>query len=291
MKPIHHLAIAALSLMAAGCRNLPNEVPSVLDVAVMTFNVRCGTAKDGDNDWTHRRELFCATVAQQAPDVLGVQEAFRFQLDDIRQALPGYGEVGEGRDGGVKGEYSAILYRTERFAVVDSGTFWLSDTPEVPSQTWGNACVRICTWARLQDRQTGQAFYLYNTHLDHKSQPSREKSVRLIAGRVARRAPDDPFVITGDFNVGEDNPALLHLLGKGEEASPIATVDSFRVLHPDAKEVGTFHGFRGGTNGAKIDYILVPPTTEVLAAEILHGNREGHYPSDHFPVTASLRFR
>ncbi len=291
MKPIHHLALAVLSLASAGCHSLHSEDAPVPDVAVMTFNVRCGTAKDGDNDWSHRRELFCATVQQHLPDVLGVQEAYRFQLDDIRQALPGYGEVGEGRDGGVKGEYSAILYRTERFAVVDSGTFWLSDTPEVPSQTWGNACVRICTWARLRDRQTDRAFYLYNTHLDHRSQPSREKSVRLIAARVAERATTEPFVITGDFNIGEDNPALLYLLGKGPDVGPFQTVDSFRVLHPDAQAVGTFHGFKGGTNGTKIDYILVPPATEVLAAEILHDHRDGHYPSDHFPVTATIRLR
>lgn len=164
MRIVHNLILAPFALAMAGCCNLQNNVQPVSgDVAAMTFNIRNGAAMDGDDDWTHRRQLFCDTVSGQSPDVLCVQEAFRSQLDDIHQTLPGYGEVGEGRDGGTKGEYSAILYRQKRFEVMDSGTFWLSDTPTIPSRTWGNAYIRICTWARLSDRDSGHAFYVYNT--------------------------------------------------------------------------------------------------------------------------------
>jgi endonuclease/exonuclease/phosphatase family metal-dependent hydrolase len=294
-----------------------------LELRVMTFNIRTGTAKDGANEWKLRKDLVFEVFHNEKPDVAGLQEPFRFQLDELEQALPEYDRVGIGReDGKTQGEYSAILYKKEFLEVQDSGTFWFSDTPEVPgSITWGNACTRICTWARFLDKRSGRSFYHFNLHIDHVSQPSRIKSVRLLADRIARRQfPKDPFVVTGDFNVGESNPVIQYLLGKENEAkdgtavgpapSPvigldksgeavkdgatsgtqIRLVDTFRVAHPDATEAGTFCEFVGKKTGDKIDYILVPTQTEVLGAEIVRWNKDGRYPSDHFPVTARIRF-
>jgi endonuclease/exonuclease/phosphatase family metal-dependent hydrolase len=182
--------------------------------------------------------------------------------------------------------------------VDESGTFWFSDTPEVPgSSHWGNACVRICTWARFVEKKSGRAFYVFNLHLDHVSQPSREKSAVLLAQRVHHRKYKDPFVVTGDFNTGENNPVVKYLKCKtslsgadGRESNnPVPMVDTFRVLHPDAKDVRTAHGFRGNRKGNKIDYVFTPPGVEVLEAQILYDNVDGRYPSDHFPVTARLR--
>jgi endonuclease/exonuclease/phosphatase family metal-dependent hydrolase len=271
-----------------------------LELRMMTFNVRTGTAKDGPNDWKLRKDLVFEVFRNEKPDVAGLQEPFRFQLDELAQALPEYGQVGVGRqDGKTQGEYAAILYNKDLFEVQDSGTFWFSDTPEVPgSITWGNACTRICTWARFRDKRSDQSFYHFNLHIDHVSQPSREKSVRLLADRIAKRQhPAEPFMVTGDFNVDESNPVVQYLLGKGNEAKDGATsdtqirlVDTFRVAHPDAAEAGTFCEFVGKKTGEKIDYILVPPQTEVLGAEIVRWNKDGRYPSDHFPVTARIRF-
>lgn len=257
----------------------------------MSFNIRLGTASDGGNHWNLRKELTFDVIRKQAPDAIGLQEAMRFQIDEIRKALPVYGEVGEGREGGEKGEYSAILYNMERFEVADSGTFWLSDTPERPSNTWGAACIRVCTWARLVDKKTRQGFYLYNTHLDHKSQSARERGTRLIVQRIKDRATKQPFVLTGDFNAGEDNPAVL-FLKRGDPSDtqkPLLMVDSFRQLYPDEKIVGTFHAFKGTRTNAKIDYIFVLPATEILSAGIIRSPEAEPYPSDHFPVTAKLR--
>ena len=204
-------------------------------------------------------------------------------------AVPGYGVVGVGRDDGrAGGETSAILFKTARLHVAESGTFWFSDTPDVPgTRTWGNRYNRVSSWARFIDRD-GTAFYHYNLHLDHESQPSRERSVDLLLQRIGARAfPDEPVVVTGDFNVGETNPALLRLVGTGGQPGPF--VDSFRLLHPDATEVGTFTAFTfGRTDGDKIDYVLVRPGTKVLAAGIIRTNRDGRYPSDHFPVVARI---
>ena len=257
---------------------------------VMSFNIRYGTAKDGENHWSARREMLFDLVRERNADLIGLQEALAFQIDEILMAAPGYAAVGVGRDDAARdGEFSAILFKKDRFSVAESGTFWFSDTPEVPaSKTWGNNITRICTWARLIDRD-GRGFYHYNLHLDHQSQPSRERSTLLLRQRIEIRAyKSDPVVVTGDFNVGESNPALSALVNKTDAAAPF--VDTYRVLHADETVVGTFTGFKfGSTAGDKIDYVLVQPGTEVITAEILRTSRNDRYPSDHFPVTATIR--
>ncbi len=270
------------------------------DLVVMSFNVRYAAANDGENSWDKRKDLACDVVRRQGPDLVGLQEALRSQIDDLRAALPEYGEIGVAReDGKTKGEYSAILYRKDRFDVDDSGTFWLSDTPEVPgSITWGNACTRVCTWARFLPKSSGQPFYMFNTHLDHISQLSREKGIALIMSRVSSRKHVDPIVLTGDFNSGENNAVVRYLKGErrlevvnnGMSQDPVLLVETFRLLHKDASDVGTAHGFKGSRAGNKIDYIFVLPGTDVLRAEILHDNQDNRYPSDHFPITAAIRF-
>jgi endonuclease/exonuclease/phosphatase family metal-dependent hydrolase len=262
-----------------------------LVINAMTFNIRNGLAKDGENHWNKRTALVIETIVNQSSDVIGVQEAFRFQLDELNNWLPLFAEVGIGRAGGINDEYSAILYRTDRFMLDEKefGTFWLSDTPAVPSMHWGNNYLRICTWARLIEKSTGMAFYIYNTHLDHRSQISREKSVRLITSVIQTRSYQDPFVLMGDFNAGEDNAAIEYLLDKnGTASSPIPMVDSYRVVHANEELVGTFNGFEGNVDGAKIDYIFVEPDVDIIDAEIVKTNTNGRYASDHFPVTARI---
>lgn len=155
-----------------------NHAAAPEPLKVMTFNIRYGTANDGENRWEARRAQMFALIKSQDPDVIGLQEALHFQVDEILAAVPGYRMVGVGRsDGGHGGEYAAILYRESRLAVRRTNTFWLSDTPDVvKSNTWGAALERICTWAQFDDK-LGTPFYLFNLHLDHVSQPAREKSV------------------------------------------------------------------------------------------------------------------
>jgi endonuclease/exonuclease/phosphatase family metal-dependent hydrolase len=257
---------------------------------VLSFNIRYGTAKDGDNHWSARREMLFEVIRERDADLVGLQEALAFQIDEIVAAVPGYAVVGVGRDdAGKSGEFSAILFKKDRFRIADAGTFWFSDTPDVPaSKSWGNNITRICTWVRLVDRD-GRGFYHFNLHLDHESQPSRERSTMLLRQRIEARAfPGDPVVVTGDFNVGERNPALAALVAKGDAAAPF--VDTYRVLYPDETVVGTFNGFKmGNTAGEKIDYVLVQPGTEVMSAEIIRTSRSDRYPSDHFPVAARFR--
>lgn len=283
---------------AAQAPSSPSATPAD-SLAVMTFNIRYGTADDGENRWSARRDMLFALLRKENPDLIGLQEALRFQIDEILAAVPGYAVVGVGRDDGkAAGEMSAILFRTTRFDVAASGTFWFSDTPDVvASKSWGNRITRISTWARFVDRD-GSAFTHYNLHLDHESQPSREKSTALLLERIeARAVPTEPVIVTGDFNVGESNPALHVLVGPaGPAAAPAAGaapapfIDTFRAVHRGEEEVGSFTAFKfGQTKGDKIDYVLVQPGTTVLDASIVRASEGGRYPSDHFPVTARIR--
>lgn len=267
-----------------------------LELKAMSFNLRYGTADDGDNAWALRQDLTFDVFTRQDADVIGIQEGLDQQLKDIDAAVSGYARLGVGRnDGKTKGEYSAIYYRSSRFDVEASGTFWFSDTPEViGSMTWGNELPRICTWAHFIDKATGYGFYHFNVHLDAYVQAAREKSVVLLMQRVvARPVATDPAIVTGDFNAGEDNLASRYMRGAGAiegQESPLPLVDSFRVLFPNETEVLTAHGFKGGTKGAKIDYVYLLPGTTALAAEIDRTHDGVRYPSDHYPVAATLRF-
>lgn len=254
-------------------------------VRLMSFNIRYGTANDGDNAWAHRRDLTLATIVDHAPHLLGLQEALHSQVEEIEQLLPRHQRIGVGRDDGVtKGEYAAIMVDTVRFRVESSGTFWFSDTPTVPgSMHWGNRITRITTWARLVDRYNGTAIRIYNLHWDHESQPSREKSATMLAERIrSDRESGDRVIVMGDFNSGESNPAYLALLG---DAS-LGLRDSYRMQHPSTAMAGTFHGFRGGRNREKIDHILLGPEWSVLTAGIDFRGGPTIWPSDHYPVWA-----
>ncbi|MBX3358079.1 MAG: endonuclease/exonuclease/phosphatase family protein [Phycisphaeraceae bacterium] len=318
-------AVAGLLLVGAGgagggsAPGGPGEAIE-LPLTVMTFNIRYANAGDGENRWERRRDLVAGVVERHSPDVLGLQEALKPQLDELVERAGVYTVVGVGRDDGKEsGEFSPILVRSNRFEVLESGTFWLSETPEKPgSVSWGNTVTRICTWARLAERtpscpvgEPGQpmnvapprpVFWVFNTHLDHQSQSSREKGAELIAARIgARGHGEEPVILMGDFNAGEDNAAvaLFTRSGKGDGgAAGPRMVDSYRAEHPGETVVGTFNGFGDPgdaktTGGAKIDYILVPPPPRcvVEGASIDRTNEEGRYPSDHFAVTASLRLR
>lgn len=258
------------------------------DLRVMSFNIRYGTANDGENRWELRRDLLMRVVRDFDPHILSVQEALAFQLDEMRASLADYAQAGVGRDDGVAaGEFSAILFDTTRVTLLEQGTFWFSDSPAQPGSTsWGNTIPRICTWARFRDRVDGGTFRVYNVHWDHISQPSRERSAALLLERIAAGG-DEPVLATGDFNSSEDNPAFVALTTSGR----VPLIDTYRALHPDSAAVATYHAFEGRTSGDKIDAILAGRRWEVVSASIVRTAVDGRYPSDHFPVVAVVRRR
>ncbi|HET6573607.1 MAG TPA: endonuclease/exonuclease/phosphatase family protein, partial [Fimbriiglobus sp.] len=235
-------------------------------------------------------ELLFTTVEAFKPDLLGTQEVLAFQADELKKRLKGYGFVGAGRDDGKdKGEMAPIYFRTDRFEKLGEGHFWLSQTPEkVGSKGWDAALPRVASWVKLRDKTAKREFTYLNTHFDHRGRTARLESAKLIRQRLAALPGGPPVVVTGDFNSGEGGDPYKALAG-GENPK---LIDAYRSVHPTrAKDEGTFHGFKGGRSGARIDWVLHTGHFTATAATIDHASKNNHYPSDHFPVTAVLRWR
>jgi endonuclease/exonuclease/phosphatase family metal-dependent hydrolase len=260
----------------------------------MSFNIRFGTANDGKNHWHHRRPLVIKTLQQHTCDIFGLQESLYFQLDEILREFPQYRLIGVGRDDGDRaGEFASILYNSNRFIVKESATFWLSETPDIPgSRHWGNRSPRICTWVHLKDKVQKKECYVYNVHLDHRSQFSRLKSCDLLFDRICQHKSPAPVIITGDFNVIESNEIIKFLKGirplKTGKTNKFPMTDAYRLIHPKALG-GTLHLFRGIRFGPRIDFVFTTQDIEVSSAAILRTHFENKYPSDHFPLIAHLK--
>ncbi|MFN0111508.1 MAG: endonuclease/exonuclease/phosphatase family protein [Blastocatellia bacterium] len=265
-----------------------------LDVRVMSYNIRYGTAQDGENHWDKRKDFLVETIKAFDPDLLGTQETLGFQRDYLAEKLVGYEKLGVGRDdGGEKGEMTALLFKRDRFEKLDGGHFWLSETPDKPgSKSWDTSLTRMVTWVKLRDRRQPKAkpIAFFNTHFDHRGQQARVESAKLLRRRAAEFGATCRVIVTGDFNAGEDNPAYQAFFGMdGNQVSILR--DAYRVTHPTrAKDEGTFSSFKAGTiSGDRIDWIGVSKEWQVLTAMIDRAEREGRTPSDHFAVTAILR--
>lgn len=264
------------------------------DVRVMSFNIRFGTANDGENRWPLRQAFLVETIRAFDPDLLGTQETLAEQRDFLGEKLSEYDFEGVGRDDGqVAGEMMAIYWKRDRFEKLAVGHFWLSETPDVVgSRSWDTSLPRMVTWVKLRDRRQGDAppIVWFNTHFDHRGQEARLESARLIRRKALELAADHHLIVTGDFNAAEDSPPYAALFAPAEPGQP-AVVDTYRRLHPErGSEEGTFSGFDPqATRGARIDWIAVCDRWQVIEAGIDRTQRDGRVPSDHFPVTAVLR--
>jgi endonuclease/exonuclease/phosphatase family metal-dependent hydrolase len=269
-----------------------DDRPAAGDVKVMSFNVRYGTARDGENHWDRRKDFLADTVKAFGPDLLGTQETLGFQRDFLKKKLEGYGVFAAGRDDGKeKGEMMAVYWRESRFEKTDGGHFWLSKTPEkAGSKSWDTSLPRMATWVKLKDRKGGKPVLLLNTHFDHKGKEARLESAKLVREKIVALGKGCSVIVTGDFNAGEGSEPYKALFGpKGKEESPV--LDSYRAAHPKKGEAeGTTTGFKAGpSKGARIDWIGVSKDWKVVSAGIDRTEKGGRTPSDHFPVTAALR--
>ncbi|MBB4100943.1 endonuclease/exonuclease/phosphatase family protein [Sphingomonas kyeonggiensis] len=249
-------------------------------LVVMSFNVRYPSPNDGANVWEKRRDLFVETVAAAAPDVVGTQELFQLQGDYLVAKLPQYSWFGVDRRGDHADEHMGVFYRRDRLKLVEQGNFWLSDAPDtVASISWGNIFPRMVTWGLFETR-AGKRFYLLNTHFPYRAEDeaAREKCAELLRRRIAALPKDVPVVLTGDFNIGPE--AKPHAL----LSQDLADVRS-AVHKPEGPEA-TFHGFKGAPD-RRIDWILARGFRP-LAFRTIDAHRGELYPSDHYPVVATL---
>lgn len=285
--------LATWIVMLGGPPTCPADEPTN-DVRVMSFNIRYGTAKDGENHWDRRKEFLIQTIQAFDPDLLGTQETVGFQRDYLARQLPEYDWLGVGRnDGRESGEMMALYFKRARFEKVAGDHFWLSETPDrAGSKSWGSSLPRMVTWVKLRDRRRADAppILFLNTHFDHLGARARVESARLLRRQTQALGQGCGVIVTGDFNAGENSEPYRALFGQVEDqASPL--VDAFRIAHPQpGPKEGTFSGFRrDAIGGARIDWIAVSRDWQVVRAEIDRTARDGRTPSDHFPVTAVLR--
>lgn len=276
MKRLIYL-LAAVAFTACG---------SATSLSVMTFNMRYDNPEDGQNNWRFRRERVAGVIKAQEVDVLGTQELLSNQFNDLSGLLTGYQGVGVGRlDGVESGEYCAVFFRKDRFTLLDSGTFWLSETPEVVgSLGWDCACERIATWVVLRDRDGRELFFI-DTHLDHVGQVARDEGVSLLMKRIETLSGGRPVILTGDFNSEPGSSVVAHVQKDGvlRDAKAIA-----------AQRSGTDWSFSdfGQIPEAErplLDYIFVSGDIEAVRYEVLPDTFDGGYVSDHAPVMAVVK--
>lgn len=274
----------------------PSTLPGagVMNMRMMTFNIRYDNPGDAalGRGWADRREAVIAAIRNEVPDLFGLQEVQHHQLQDLAAAFPDYEWIGVGRDDGQqRGEFVPIFYLRERFACTEQGTFWLSETPEVPgSRSWDAAITRIATWGRFRETAHQDTFVLVNTHLDHAGPVSRLEAARLLRQRVARLAGSAPVLLVGDFNTTPDSApyaALIAPVTDGEVGFRDARTGAARGhFGPD----GTCPGFDlKKTEGSRVDYVFVDGAVDVEEHRVIDAPPGVPRPSDHRPVCVTLQ--
>jgi endonuclease/exonuclease/phosphatase family metal-dependent hydrolase len=278
MQMSRHLLIVAC-LAGLLCASVPAGAQTL---RVMSFNVRLPLDADGPNRWEQRRALMVRTIREQHPDVIGTQELYALQGNHLVAKIPEYAWFGRGRSGKPgDDERMGVFYRRDRLRVVESGDFWLSDTPDVPgSITWGHLFPRMVTWALFERIEDSRRFYLFNTHLPYREQDdeARLRGALAILQRLRTLPADVPVVLTGDFNTAADGCVHKQLVGLLQDAWNAAP----RREGPE----GSYHAFTGQPQ-KRIDWILFRGL-RAEAARTITRQEDGRYPSDHFPVMAEL---
>jgi endonuclease/exonuclease/phosphatase family metal-dependent hydrolase len=263
---------------------------SELKLNVMTFNIRLDTPVDKSNAWTYRKDFAASCIAFYETDIVGLQEVIHHQLEDLQTRLPEYGALGVGRsDGKTGGEYSAIMYRKDRFEVLESETFWLSEDPKaVGVKGWDAACERVVTWGHFKDKQTGKDFYFVNTHFDHRGQVARRESSKLLLSKLKEIAKDKPVIVTGDFNSISTSEVIGILTDK---SSPYHLQNTYDLSPLKYGPESSFHNFGSIPVDKRkiIDYIFIRGNIKTVRHGIIDDVKDnGLYLSDHNPVLCTL---
>ena len=274
-------------------------------VKIMSFNLKHNVFSFGKNAWKNREKRAAMLIRRLAPDIIGTQELTHQALEDLCGRLPEYAWCGQARGGDERGEYAAILYRKARFQLDDTNTFWLSDTPDVPSRDWFALFPRICTCCQLTERESGKSLRIYNTHLDHLSARARINGVKLIMERLMEEDSAIPVVFMGDFNAKPGSRTLRTLeslldaglpgpqkdRGENSPTEKALLTDSYSALLKRERPIGrSYHGFSGKTRGAPIDYIFTSRAITIKRVRLDRSTTGQLYPSDHYPVIADLEY-
>ncbi|GAB3543144.1 endonuclease/exonuclease/phosphatase family protein [Spirosoma fluminis] len=255
-------------------------------INIATYNLRYNTPNDGVNAWPNRKENVKSLIRYHEFDIFGTQEGLIGQLNDLSE-MTEFARTGKGRDDGKEaGEHSAIFYKKDRFTELQSGDFWLSETPDKPGKGWdATCCNRICSWAKFKDRTTNKEFYFFSVHFDHQGVEARRQSGKLMVQKIKEIAKNAPVICVGDLNSTPET----------EQVQTMQTIlnDAYKVTAmPPYGPVGTFNSFKfDAPMNNRIDYIFVSKGIDVLKYAALTDSKEQRYPSDHQPVVVKAVIR
>ena len=253
---------------------------------VATFNIRYDNPGDTGNLWKDRAPVVSSLIRFHDFDIFGVQEALKNQLDDISKALPYFSRYGVGRnDGKDGGEHASVYYKKDKFTLLKSGDFWLSQTPDKPGLGWdATCCNRICSWVYLEHKESGKKFYFFNVHFDHQGVIARKESAKLIIQKIKEIAGNQPVVFMGDLNGGRDSEWYQTIANSG------ILKDSYRDVEFPYELNSSGNGFRAPRDKSVIDHIFTSKHFNTSRWGILTDTYFGKFPSDHFPVMSTLSF-
>ncbi|MBK7379720.1 MAG: endonuclease/exonuclease/phosphatase family protein [Ignavibacteriales bacterium] len=263
------------------------------ELRVMTYNIRfAGSADDeANNSWNSRKDLVAEVIRFNKADIFGLQEALHSQIVDIKNSFPKYNWVGVGREDGKEGgEYSPIFFNTEKYKLIHTSTFWLSETPDSVSKGWDAAFKRVVTWSEFTFLSSGQKFFVFNTHFDHIGESARINSAKLILKKIKEIAGDNPTILIGDFNTKSDSPPYSILTNgiDGEKRFYLNDAETVNSNIHYGSHI-TFNGFGNDIQpGNKIDFIFVNDKVKVKEHGVISETFDGKYPSDHFSVIAEV---
>lgn len=234
---------------------------------VGTYNMRNENNNDykAGNGWTKRLPHIAGIINFEKPDVFGTQELLTNQINTLLEQIPEYDYIGIAReDGKLKGEYSAIFYNRQTIELVDKGNFWLNQTPDMPVKGWDAACVRICSWGKFKEIKSGLVFYFFNLHLDHVGTKARKESSLLVVDKIKEIAKDNPVILTGDFNVDQNNEIYTIFTKQA------LLKDAYSVAKYKLADNGTFNSFDNqNTTPSRIDHVFLSSDFQVEAYAIM----------------------
>lgn len=252
---------------------------------LISFNIRYDNTSDTINNWNKRKASLASLIQHYDADIVGIQEGLHHQVDYLNNTLNGFSYVGVGRDDGQqKGEYSAIFYNSDKFKVLKTNTFWLSETPEKVSVGWDASMERICTYALFENVTSKKQFYVFNTHFDHRGMQARVNSAELIYKKIKEiNTSDLPVILMGDLNLTPDTEPIQFLKKHLTDAMGISK-------KPFYGPIGTFNGFdQDRIMENRIDYIFVNNIEVLSYTHIDDRMANNMHISDHLPVLITLK--
>lgn len=253
------------------------------ELRIMDYNIRCLTPMDlGEKNWFYRADLIMDSIEEAAPNIIGFQEVTSWQYDYLVETMPGFDSIITYRDNTINSEGCPIFYSTELYTLIDKGSFWLSETPDVMSKDWGAACYRICSYVILKDNASEKEFVVFNAHLDHISDEARINGIQVVLDKI-KEFGGIPAILMGDLNAEEYTDTY--------KSATEAFLDT-KYQTENTMTSCTFQKWGEGLDRDCIDYVMVSPDDfEVESYEVIHAVYDDKYTSDHFPLFVRLKLK